>query len=244
MKGCWIEPIDGSNITSTVANEFLLVRAAKSNQVNYYIPHPSIIKRHSSFLFLGGKPEHPFSKHLTDSMIMEFGQEHPALIEYGNLAMSEIINSGDIELFNAAILFQKKRRRKILIKKFNFLLHRQIQCVPVQRKDVEKAFNLLLEFKKRKHNFKKDFRNSWNDILILATSINRGGDLMTTDNELSRFADHVYAIHSKEKDGFLKLTFPEVQNVEQKESKDIKEYINSGWLVRFRNLGNQAFRSV
>lgn len=123
MKGCWTEPIEGSQIVSIVANEFLLVQGSKLNQANYYIPHPSSI-RHltltSETVNEGSrvsrkKPTHPFGKSWTDSIIMEFGQEHPPIVEYGNFAISETINGSHYPLFLAAINFLEKRQRKVLI---------------------------------------------------------------------------------------------------------------------------------
>jgi hypothetical protein len=50
-----------------------------------------------------------------------------------------------------------------------------------------------------------DFRNTWNDIFILSSAVNRSATLITEDNLLSRFAADLYRAKSQHEDTFLSL---------------------------------------
>lgn len=250
MKGRCDDLVGGASITSIVANEFLLVHGKNSSQANYYVPHPSCAGH--LHLAPGMSPvgrigslqnrTRPFRKELTDSLVMEFGQEYTTIVEYGNFAVAESINNGHLSLYSAAVNFMEKRRKKLLISRFRYLVERGLKCEPVLQNDVEVAFELLARFKK-KRNLKGVFRNTWNDILILAIARNRGTALVTQDKELNRFAAETYKADSIKDGRFLRVSFPEISPAADcKKSKGTKGYVNSGWHVRLRNQGNQTFR--
>jgi len=249
MKGNWDGPLQHGSIISIVANEFLLVQGNKPTQANYYVPHPSRIGYHLAMvpgLITGGslastsRRSYPFRKHLTDSMIMEFKNQHSTIIEYGNFAIARVVKDKLHPLFTSAVNFLPKQPQKLILARFKFLLEREIQCIPIQREDVETAFGLLARFKEH-HNLKGNFRNSWNDLLILAAAINRGEVLETKDNELSKFAADICGVKPEKHIPFLRLVFPKQQQKEERRVTSSKGYLNNGWSVRFRNLGNNAY---
>lgn len=180
---------------SIMANEFLLVQSKSSNKAKYYVPLSSMINHlygdeeatRASTPANRYRRQHPFSKRITDSMVMEFGLLHPPIVEFGNFAIAEVLNEGRTPVFSAAVAFLEKSEQKLLVDRFKFLISSGIQCVPVQRRDVETAFRLLEEFTEHR-NPKANFRNTWNDLLILAVAVNRNSKFLTLDQELAVFA--------------------------------------------------------
>src|SRR5262249_45157476 len=154
VKGEEAPSIAGQNIASVVANEFLLVQTDDPQRASYYLPHSSRVNRVTlkTGLEYGSsrgslrKPQHPFGKNSTDQLIMEFGIYHPPIIEYGNFAIADAINQRLDLLVAAAIGFLPKDQIKSIRARFGFLVRNNIQCVPLNRNDIEVAFWLLHEF--------------------------------------------------------------------------------------------------
>lgn len=238
MKGNWNRPIQGCVISSIVANEFLLVQSDEPSQANWYMP---LLSRHH---FIGSAPigirrrDHPFRKGLSDSILMDFGNEFPSIVEYNSLSIANAINEGLIDLFVAATNHFDKAMRKLLRNRFCFIVDNGIRCSPIQQQDVEHAFELLDHFR-REHNFKQKFRNSWNDLLILSSARNAEIDLITEDNELSRFATKLDGGISSRLNEFIQIRFPRCEEQERKTSRESKGYINVGWRVKF-NRGQKS----
>ena len=79
--------------------------------------------------------DHPFNRRLSDSIIMDFGNEFPTIIEYNNLSMSSLINYGLVDLFAGAINHLEKDTKKTLKRRFQFLLEDGVQCIPLRQSD-------------------------------------------------------------------------------------------------------------
>ncbi len=172
---------------------------------------------------------------------MDFKNQHPTLVEYGNFAVSLVINEKHTPVYSAAVNFLPKPQKKKLVDRFKFLLDHEISCIPIREDDVVTAFELLDSFK-QSHNLKSNFRNSWNDLLILAATVNRGEILDTEDNELSRFVAQYFGINVEEHMPFVRLSFSGESLGKDRCKSSSKGYVNNGWAVRFRNLGNSAYR--
>jgi predicted nucleic acid-binding protein len=241
----WLPRVDGASISSIVASELLMVQGSRPSQANYYIPHPSRVtdmllqsgKSHEDGLGSLKKWAHAFRKHSTDSMIMEFGTDYPTLVEYGSQAIAEIINSRHRQLLYASTEFMPKDRRKLIRRRFDFLLDCNVRCEALRESDVVEAFRLLSEFSAG-HNVKKNFRNSWNDMLILASAMNRGSDLVTMDNELARFvAEKQESVLRMVADRTIMIAFSHNSRDRTRSvSLESKGYINTQWRVRTNAL--------
>ena len=237
MKNRWDGPLRGCSISSIVANEFLLVQSNNPSQANWYLP---VLSRSRSRSF--GLPsidirrrDHPFHKTLSDSIVMDFGNEFPSIIEYNSLSLAMVINDQLIDLFIAATKHFDKATYKRLLSRFRFLTENDIRCSALQQNDVEHAFELLARFR-REHNLKGNFRNSWNDLLILSSALNSNNDLITEDNELSRFAGKLDGATTSDVNKFIELRFPNDNQVTRKPSSESKGYINVGWRVQFNRI--------
>lgn len=235
MKGKWERSIQGAMISSIVANEFLLVQSEELAQANWYIPLLS--RCHSNDLppIELRQRDHPFRKESSDSIIMDFGNEFPTVVEYNSLSIANAINEGHVDLFVGATNHLDKPLRKRLVSRFRFIVDNEIGCTPLQQRDVQHAFSLLGQFR-REHNLKQNFRNSWNDLLILSSARNAEVDLITEDNELSRFASNVDGGTSSRVDDFIRIQFPRSDQQPRRPSRESKGYTNVGWRVQFNRV--------
>ena len=143
MQGRWDRRVQTLVISSIVANELLLVQSDDPSQAAWYMPLLS--KRHSI-----GSPAidirrrcHPFGKGLSDSIVMDFGNKFPSVVEYNSLSIANAINERQIDLFVAATNHFNKTKRKLLVNRFRFLIDNEIRCSPVKQQDVEHAFELF-----------------------------------------------------------------------------------------------------
>jgi predicted nucleic acid-binding protein len=231
----------GLAISSITANEFLVAQPINSDQPDYYIIHPAI---YSHLLYAEGSgfgvPEHfgnpkwaRMGARRTDQVIIDFGNQFSAYREFGNEAISEIINEKHLEIYKISIAHLPKQKQKYLLKRLKYILDSGYYCYSLTRSAVDQALNLFSEFVSE-HNCKGNVRNTINDLLILSTAIDREKKFLTNDNLLNRFAAEYYEapIH-KDKDELL-IDFSK-QPVEKRKSRESKGYINKGWSYAVRN---------
>jgi hypothetical protein len=231
IKGKSDIPIVGKSIASITANEFLLVQNSSQLQANYYVP---ILSNRHYFDSGLGSMDHPFSKKLTDQVILEFGNDYPTIIEFGNLAISLVINNQVPSIFDGAVKFIDKEQRKIVRKRFRFLLENNVQCIALNRSTVALCVTLLHEFT-AKYTLKGNFRNTLNDLLVLATAIRSSGRLVTEDKLLMRFAADQYSKTHKRKGNILTIDFDKDQTELKRKTQESKGYVNRQWAIRFKN---------
>jgi predicted nucleic acid-binding protein len=243
MKGQWSDPIAGSSLSSVVANEFLLAYTSNLRDARYYIP---ISNRKSLLPRLHSLARREYKKNLharrvitrqaADKIIMEFGAEYPTILEFNSISVAKVINERNKSLFRESIEFVNRRDRQIIMQRFDFLLDSSVRCVPLSFRDVTLAFRLLNAFT-RTTTVKLKFRNTWNDILVLATAKNRLGRLVTRDKILSRFAADVYGAEIRSVGSFLEVSFDSRKEGRQR-SRESKGYVNRRWQVQFVRRGH------
>ncbi|RDV13740.1 hypothetical protein DXT99_18450 [Pontibacter diazotrophicus] len=89
-----------------------------------------------------------------------------------------------------------------------------------------------------KHNSKENFRNTWNDILILSKSSTKELPLVTEDKLLNRFAAELYDVAVSKHDKFLNIDFSKPHKESSKINNESKGYVNNGW--RYKISKNYA----
>lgn len=111
-------------ISSITAAEFLLIQSPKPNSANYYPILPARLK-HRGFGLMQANPLVPrilfdsknhaaFGKHRTDQLVLNFNGRMPSFIEFGSIAISQIINSRHEGLYAASISHLEKGHQKKL----------------------------------------------------------------------------------------------------------------------------------
>ena len=171
-------------------------------------------------------------KQYSDRVVFDFGHEFPPIILYNNASFADMINKRGRKLLEECLGHLRRAQRREVVKKYDFLVEAGVRCVPLTRKDVRIGFSLLDAFV-RNHNLKRDFRNSWNDLLILAAVINAGSVLVTRDNELSRFGANQNRAEIRRTPPFVELEFPAPSARAERLRLESKGYSDRGWRVRF-----------
>lgn len=232
FKGVYDGQIDQQHISSVTAKEFLLIQGSHRTAANYYVPLPGKLKNHSLNFYLAlYRREHPLAKGLTDQIILDFGQDYPSIVEFSNQAIAEVINLKAKNVFTEAIRFLDKNQKKMLLRKFDFLLDSKIQCVPLSRSVVDRGMKLFYEFLSN-YNTKSKVKNTINDVLILATAIDLSAVLITKDSLLNRFAsEYCDTVVQVQKD-FITIDFGTNKEQNKLKNRESKDYINRGWQVR------------
>lgn len=232
--------IKGQTVTSINALEFLKnIEKEHHNRAKYHIPninfgyhYHALISQKNFFL----DRKRPFRQIHSDSIIFDFKQDFESYALYNNESISNSLNNRLEELFYLSIAFMQKDEYKDVRNKYNFLLNNSIQCESITVLDIELAYSLLDLFLDN-HSIKNDFRNSWNDILILARTINEGGRLISSDKLLNRFASEVASGTIEDSFNFIEIQFPpKEEGVKSKiERLESKGYINRGWQYKIRS---------
>lgn len=229
-------------ISSITANEFLLAQPREANYPDYYIIHPA---RYPHLLQLEGNSSRisdhfgnpkwaKMSGQRTDKVIIDFGNQFSPYREFGNEAISVIINDKELDLYKISISHLPKQKQKYLKKRLKYIIDGNYYCYSLNKSIIEQALYLFSQFI-FEHNCKENIRNTINDLLILATAINHGKQFLTHDNLLNRFASEYYnaPIH-KERNEIL-IDFSIQQTLERKKNEESKGYINRGWSYSFSN---------
>jgi len=232
--------LKGKSLTSINALEFLKnIEKEHHNKAKYHIPlllYQSHMFGFSSMQRLMMKDKRLFNKRLSDAIIFDFKQNFESYTLYNNKSIAQVINNNCKDIFLASIKSIEKSSYKDIKNRFNFILKNNLICDSITSTDVELGYELLDNFLKR-YTLKPDFRNCWNDILILAKSINEGAKLITTDKLLNTFASEVYDGRVNRKGDFIEIDFPRKYKREDElwYKKESKGYINRGWFYKMNN---------
>lgn len=225
--------IVGSQISSVVALEFLNVMEKGCNRAKMYptklmINHPSLhthprLKRK-------GCSTGKLGYHITDKLIIDFNGEFDSIVIYSNEAISQLINQKDINglLFFASFSLCKKDFR-LFRKKVQFLIDSNLSVVPLTQEIVD-TMHHIYEESKGSYNVKANYRNSFMDLLILATAITYKKQLYTLDKELQKLAE-LFCYYDVESDFSHEISGTDCsERIAKKTSRqDNKGFINNKW---------------
>jgi predicted nucleic acid-binding protein len=231
-------------ISSITAAEFLLIQSPKHHAANYYPILPSRLKHHAAGsiseanviprLMFDSKKHAAMGKHRTDQLVLNFNGRMPSFVEFGSVAISQIINDHHYDIYAASISHLGKKHQKKLKEKFDFLANANIQCLAITPSIADVGMNILAQFLD-KYSPKQNPRNTINDVLILSTAIEHSVPLLTEDNLLRRFTAELLGAqcsHQEQNDLLIDFTAPEV--VDRRRPFESKGYLNRGWQVMER----------
>jgi hypothetical protein len=241
-SGHWEQTkVQGAEISSVTASEFLLFHTRENSKADYYVLNPIQFGgkhmpiqhtqicgdiRNAKWAKMGSKR--------TDSIIIDLRHDFDSYRMFGNEAITEIINNKSMHFFQMSIAHLDKNKQKMLKKKMEFLLDNDMVCHSLNQRDCESGMTLLSEFVKN-IQVKDNIKNTVNDLLILATAMNKGVDLYTEDKVLGRFASNYYKAKVTEKHDAIVISFPTKDETHKIINAESKGYINRGWQVSMRN---------
>lgn len=240
FSGYWEpEHAKGIEISSVTASEFLLFQTRENGKADYYVVNPERYGRlHAEALFsvyyehAGNAKWAKMGSRRTDSLIIDFSSQYQAYRMFGNDAISSIINNRNLEAFKLSISHLEKPRQKQLKKKIEYIFDNDMHCHRVNEVVCDIGMKLLEKFE-RNINPKDNIKNTVNDLLILATAIEKEKALHTKDKVLAKFAAEEYSAKTTESSDSVIVDFSREALPERKVNQESKGYINKGWAYSF-----------
>lgn len=223
--------IKDKNITSINALEFLKnIEKFHTNSAKFYIPLDPSFRSHFIAILSKYHKNGPFNKRRSDFITFEFNNEFPSYNLYNNLSVQQAVNRKQKDLMKASINFLPKEELKDIYSKFNFMLDWNLNCISLERGDVDLALELLNRFT-TSYSLKGDFRNCWNDLLIASVAVNRNFTLLSKDKLLNQFVSAEFGIKEKRyTDNVVKYDFSSNEVSDKKFEKfESKGYLNRSW---------------
>lgn len=224
------------NISSITALEFLKnIEKVHTNSAKFYIPLNNGLNLHFSILLSKLHKNRAFNKRVSDYITFEFNNDYPSYNLYNNLSIQQVINDKQNELLKASITFLSKEDFKDINSRYNFLINYNLNCISLEQSDIDLALVLLNKFLLN-NSLKDDFRNSWNDLLIASTAVNRNLNLVSKDKLLNKFVSTEFGIKGKKvTNEITEYNFSSKEVTARKyENLESKGYINRGWNYRLK----------
>ena len=221
--------IYGSKISSVVATEFLEMYDSDSpTKFKYYV-----LYRPYHFGLMQRAAPSTHKSHAVDNISFNFSGDYPPLIEFCSRDVASIINRRDKDAYAGVLKSLDKIDRKRLKPRFKFLCMNVSECIPLTPETAAVGAELLFSFTKE-NNLKSKFRNSVNDMMILAAAITSKERLLTQDNLLARFAaKQQSAAVGIAGQGYITIDFSESKN-DVGLTRESKGYIHRGWTIAER----------
>ena len=222
--------IKGKYISSIVALEFLSIM--KENNAKMYPIKIKGMHLELRRIIHIDSPKHKIGRNLTDKCIIDLNGEFDSIVIYSNEAISELLNTGDIETLSifAQNSLNKKERKKFL-EKAKFLIDNDIIVVPITQTTIN-IMQRVYEEIKSEYNVKSNYRNSFMDLLILATAIEKRKMLITKDKELNKVIKKCckYLDVNNYSNEILSISYRE----DKDKKSGNKNYVNNGWKLMIR----------
>jgi hypothetical protein len=147
-------PSSDVTITSTTAQELLLMQGNNPTRNNYYVPRLAsgaadqlstndYLKYRQS---MNGRMRELAGRNRTDRLVHDFGCEYSTVIEYSHHTLAEAINQGNYELLEAMAHVLRPTRHRVVVRRLQFLRARNIHCMPLSQKSAEAGLLLFHAF--------------------------------------------------------------------------------------------------
>ncbi|MGK5675466.1 PIN domain-containing protein [Micromonospora sp. URMC 106] len=242
FKGVPDYTVTSKAISSVTAQEFLLVQANDFKRARYYLPRLTDwevagiyerLKSGDTEAKLRFGHQHRGWKRRTDQLIIELNSDFPAIIEYGHNRISVAINNQDRRYYELCVNGLDRKLQRKLLSRFDFIIENRVSCLSLSPVIVERMF-VLLEAFSTKFNAKSNYRNTINDMLILATALEREAQLLTNDTLLNRFAANFFdAPFTPQSNDTCRIDFSK-KSQDRRKPLESKGYINRSWQVHER----------
>ena len=220
--------IRGCHVCSVVLAEYLMMQTDDYASAAYFLATRNRVMARNPVDRDRLQRDRPpgWARSHTDSIRMVLTSVAPAVtvLYWGMSALADIINDHDRARFQAAINCLTPRRRLRLLHKLDFVMQANMSCDALTEEDTELALGLMKRFVET-NSPKEDIRNTLNDMLVLANSINHGLVLRTDDTLLDDFAQkQLHAQSTAHANNLVDLTLPKAECVRR--SAGTRGYVN------------------
>ncbi|MEV6361346.1 type II toxin-antitoxin system VapC family toxin [Nocardia asteroides] len=234
-------PEHNALFASTAALQELYNMQVTNSWEHRYVPHAAAF--HDNPSSLNNFRRTPFRFKVSfPAELAEFG--YADRYEQGHVDVREIHSRRRMKEFRTlTVAALGSRSSRIVCAHYEFVLRQSIEPILVDEVIAQAAVLLLQDLLAKGINLKADRRNTFNDMLILATALALNLELRTDDKLLFRTAvDHGMEPVS-ESDGFTTLT-PDTEPQEEPappSREESKNYINAPW--RDQRPGDSKLRA-
>ncbi|MFE3229530.1 hypothetical protein [Nocardia sp. NPDC059228] len=173
----------------------------------------------------------------TDKLLINFpaslaGHGFAAYLEKSHQAVANVQNARAFGLIEgmASVAIDRNIGRIVGVRA-RFLSDVEVAPLPLTMSEITIAVDLLQEVLRARINLKQHRRNSFNDLLILATALRWGLRLKTGDRLLLELALRAGMIQTDDASGVASL-IPPAATAGTPPSYESKRYINSRWRAR------------
>lgn len=224
--------IKGKQISSIVALEFLGILTKNENRAKMYPIKLRGFYPTTPFIMAHRKKGFELGRKSTDKIIIDFNGEFDSIVIYSNEAISYLINGKYLDVL---LLFAKNTLDKEDFKRFReraqFLIDNEIIVVPITQETVS-TMQCIYENIKNEYNVKDNYRNSFMDLLIVATAVEKKERLISQDKELNKALKKCceYLNISTYEKGISSIDYCD-RNLEKRIGSDNKDYINNSWRI-------------
>jgi len=232
------------SIASTTLQEIFGMQCGENTKNRFYLP----LVQNEDHLWVHanmarekrGMYRRSNRKPRTDRLVIDFAQDHPAVVEYSHLATCRLLQFSAKRPELGLKIFATYAKDALpgaafthASRHFKALVGSPVRYISLTLEIAQSALLLLSSFESR-HNLKDDFRNSWNDILILASAIRANEVLITKDQVLAEFAAEVTRTQVAQHAGdSFKVDFSASSRL-RRTSLESKRFINLGWRAHNR----------
>lgn len=234
-KDLFAGDINGRWISSIVALEFLGIMIKGQNRAKMYPVklkgiHPGIMVNLEH-----KKRGFELGKNCTDKLVIDFNGEFDSIVIYSNEAISHLINEKDLDtLLLFAQLSLDKEEYKKFRERAQFLVDNNIVVAPITQEIINRMHDIYEDIK-HDYNVKDNYRNSFMDLLIVATAVEKKEKIISKDKELNKVLKKCceYLNVSAYSEGITSIFYQE-SNEKNEIKNDNKGYVNNSWKVMIR----------
>ena len=249
-KGSFLGSEGVSCISSATAIEFLLMRRPGDRRPNYFVPlfrnrfpqllHYDMSGPHgtklpaSTWMRIVSERLLIRGSSYTDESVFDMGVDYGFVSEYGNRAITDLINYEAIRLLDFSIDHLPKSEKKAILQRFSFLIKMKVKCIPWHSSTEKAVSSLFAEFQKS-YQPKGNIRNTLNDLIILSTALENEMKLISYDSLLNTFSAQCMNAPIRKVGEFVVIDFSKETETSRERGNESKGYVNRSWQHLERN---------
>jgi len=232
-----LQELYGMQASTGWGYRYLLPRVTGSRRAAR-VPSPADLERDRARIQQGAAWRDSTDRLVVDFPVELAGYGFVTTYEKSHHALAELQIAGATDILHTVATWAVGRDMgRIVEERSEFVARAGIEPIPLTERDIDTAVDLLREFLAAGNNLKRHRRNSFNDLLILATALRRGMGLATDDRLLLELALRAGLTETDEVAGFTTLA-PAVRYDPPRPHAESKRYVNATW----RSRRARAFR--
>lgn len=172
---------------------------------------------------------HSYRGQHLEKQIVDFGLDYPPAVELGHKSIAKIINDEKAWVLPICADAARIKFSREIKKRVDYIETHGIRCKSLTEESIATALPMFHAFT-RNYTMKTDYRNSLNDIFILAVSSHLEIPLLTRDKLLARFSEE-YLYANLNDAGDRQIISTRKKNKSNQRMSESKRYVNRSWRI-------------